>query len=854
MKINLELILILLSLAFFVNSEIICQEKGILRSNGELTKLNSNTEFRSANLNSNRENGYGSMVQNKFHKKLTLKNVDDTLSYFDHNPQSYIASIGFNSQDVMMTWFEAPADLTIKAIGLRAVLGDIAGDKISIKLVKLNWSKVQLNSFTQGKYLGYYPSAGDGFNNIGAFPNEATGEWIDETNGEYPVPLFAIEDFDLWSDLGSGFELIPEGISKDDHSYQWLETSIIENEPSVIKGDIFAVVVKHEGVNLDENRIGLWSMDAEETANRSFKYYENGRYAGDYQGWWATEYTFDLAVAIEIQSDRGPLISEVTNLKTVFSEEPRKVSAKIIDDNHDGGISGVEKALLVYNVNNGDSQILEMIKEQNDTYSTEIPGQYLGDKIEYYIEAIDVNGNKSKTKEYLYELFRPSGKRSLIVVNGYSIRSRMMLFLEAIYFSDIDNHDLWYFGDVTEELLNNYLSVFEIQMNEGSPYMDNREAYSKWTSNTSGNLLICGQDALGYLHNNQNQTFKPGDFEYDVLGIQKSYNNVAGESEFDELQPTVLHAQAGSFFGDDIFSVIQTMSPNTLVYKPYGLLGDLNVRNRLDQFEPRIDIDNEVFMTAESKDGIERAVGFSFGSSPVSDMVTIMTFDPSALFQGGNSGSWVAIDQSNPIYLVEFWYNWADIFEPIVNILSPNGGENLTAGQQHKIQWNVGEWNGGEVKIELFKEPNKPGEVIALNASGGSYLWTVPNITSSQCKIKVTSTFLSSSNDISSEFFTITSTTEVNDQNLPKEYALFQNYPNPFNPTTNIKYSVPSNAYVSLKVYDILGREVATLVNEQKPAGNYEVNFNASSLSSGVYFYKIQSGSFAQVRKMLLLK
>jgi len=98
---------------------------------------------------------------------------------------------------------------------------------------------------------------------------------------------------------------------------------------------------------------------------------------------------------------------------------------------------------------------------------------------------------------------------------------------------------------------------------------------------------------------------------------------------------------------------------------------------------------------------------------------------------------------------------------------------------------------------------------------------------------------------------------------LPNKFILEQNYPNPFNPTTTIKYSVPVierrhasslQTNVTLKIYDILGREVATLVNEQKPAGNYEVNFNASSLSSGVYFYKIQSGSFTQVRKMLLLK
>ncbi|MEJ2616292.1 MAG: T9SS type A sorting domain-containing protein, partial [Ignavibacteriaceae bacterium] len=92
------------------------------------------------------------------------------------------------------------------------------------------------------------------------------------------------------------------------------------------------------------------------------------------------------------------------------------------------------------------------------------------------------------------------------------------------------------------------------------------------------------------------------------------------------------------------------------------------------------------------------------------------------------------------------------------------------------------------------------------------------------------------------------------DLGLPTEFELSQNYPNPFNPTTTIKYSIPKTSYVTLKVYDILGKEVATLLNKDKSAGNYQVKFNASNLPSGVYFYRIKAGSFNQVRKMLLIK
>ncbi|VAX27407.1 hypothetical protein MNBD_IGNAVI01-69 [hydrothermal vent metagenome] len=88
----------------------------------------------------------------------------------------------------------------------------------------------------------------------------------------------------------------------------------------------------------------------------------------------------------------------------------------------------------------------------------------------------------------------------------------------------------------------------------------------------------------------------------------------------------------------------------------------------------------------------------------------------------------------------------------------------------------------------------------------------------------------------------------------PKVFALSQNYPNPFNPTTIIQYSIPTNNFVTLKVYDVLGREVKTLVSKEQSAGVYNVEFNASSLTSGVYFYRIEAGSFVSVRKLMLLK
>ncbi|NUM60843.1 MAG: T9SS type A sorting domain-containing protein, partial [Ignavibacteriaceae bacterium] len=100
------------------------------------------------------------------------------------------------------------------------------------------------------------------------------------------------------------------------------------------------------------------------------------------------------------------------------------------------------------------------------------------------------------------------------------------------------------------------------------------------------------------------------------------------------------------------------------------------------------------------------------------------------------------------------------------------------------------------------------------------------------------------------------------DLSTPLKYLLEQNYPNPFNPTTTISYSIKTSGQVQLKVYDMLGTEVASLVNENQEAGNYSVTFNAaelprrsgSALTSGIYFYTLTSGNFMETKKLILLK
>ncbi|MCW8806341.1 MAG: agmatine deiminase family protein, partial [Ignavibacteriaceae bacterium] len=111
-------------------------------------------------------------------------------------------------------------------------------------------------------------------------------------------------------------------------------------------------------------------------------------------------------------------------------------------------------------------------------------------------------------------------------------------------------------------------------------------------------------------------------------------------------------------------------------------------------------------------------------------------------------------------------------------------------------------------------------------------------------------------------FLVKNSVTDLAETIQPEEFYLFQNYPNPFNPSTKIRFDIPNviademkqSQFISLKVYDMLGNEVATLLNEEKTSGKYEVTFDATGLTSGVYFYKLEAGSIVQLKKMILLK
>ncbi len=151
--------------------------------------------------------------------------------------------------------------------------------------------------------------------------------------------------------------------------------------------------------------------------------------------------------------------------------------------------------------------------------------------------------------------------------------------------------------------------------------------------------------------------------------------------------------------------------------------------------------------------------------------------------------------------------------------------------------------------FEIYRDNKKVAQVKGAGTSTeeNTYTYTDNNVNSGYYQYKLFQVDFDGTRKLAGKI-------EVNVNSTPSNYSLLQNYPNPFNPTTTIKYSIPNENIVTLKVYDVMGREVKTLVNSKEQAGLHQINFDAGNLASGVYYYRITAGNFTSVKKLILMK
>jgi probable HAF family extracellular repeat protein len=196
-------------------------------------------------------------------------------------------------------------------------------------------------------------------------------------------------------------------------------------------------------------------------------------------------------------------------------------------------------------------------------------------------------------------------------------------------------------------------------------------------------------------------------------------------------------------------------------------------------------------------------------------------------------------------------FRWTQIGGFEFNIAGNFSQGNAVSGDGSLI---VGDNAGGAFRFSTAGGLEELNQVYASLLTSGSDLYTALDISSdSQYIVGYGLNGITGQDE--GYLLAVSGTSSVDEsQSNPGNFVLYQNYPNPFNPSTTIKFQVPNSSFVNLKVFDILGNEVTTLVNEEKATGNYEVNFEAKVLSSGIYFYKLQAGSFVETKKMIMIR
>jgi len=758
------------------------QNTMLLKPNGETIKLKKANDLKEAIKVTKITNFKGVQAKSVF----TPMDIDaagklDTVNYRELGG-TWNVNFGFTGQDIMFTYYQATADMTIKGIGYTCSDDEgSANANVALRIIKLNWTIDQLKGFDAATYMGFYPSDGDGYNNADAFGEEATGNWGDSTGGAYPLPPWTDNadpgantwDYDLWSDGGFAWPTKAVASTFDAPVYNWLmlnDTGL--GEVDVKSGEVFAVVALHDGSTLDGDRIGFWSDNT--IGVPCWKYYENGRMSPAQPGWWVRMYTWDFVVAVDITGDTPPEISNVTILPTTLSTDARTVEATITDDNPGGGDAGIASANLLYSVDGGDEVAVPMTAN-GDVFSADIPGQQPGAVVNYSIEATDVGGNYTKwARSVTYTIFQVEEPNALLVFNGFEATSG---YPQSYYFSagywpyggpDGESkystlawdHDSWAYGALTQDLVDNYNNIIEIAT--GGPTAINSDVIAAWLAgDATRNYMLAGDEWLGGVYGWAGPVDIPdGDFAKDVLGISKYIPDIDYAASGDQEKASVVNPLAGTLLGGELKTLHEQVSSDSgwtvpIVYDPTY---EISVSNWLDgaEFVDGVEVD----LTGIGIDGNTYNIA-GHRTLAAGNKVAFLAFDP------------LSLDSKDSTEAQYWWYGFTS-----------------EAPQVRALYWF------DAVVVGVDKEPNT----------------------------------------------------------LPEAYTLSQNYPNPFNPTTVISFTVPEKSDVTLKVYNLLGQEVATLVDGVKNVGKYDVNFNAGSLASGVYFYTIKAGQFTSTRKMMLIK
>jgi hypothetical protein len=689
---------------------------------------------------------------------------------------------GFYGQDVMVMWYECPADLYLLQVGFWCGFDTTLGGGImEVKVVNLNWTTDQINQYLPSNDvgpLGYYEAQGNP--NYGAAPfmddPDVTGGWVALPPYQDTIPPFST---DIWSDGGVGAPVtVIVQPAPQDPIYSWAEMSLLGDPPDLSAGTLFGIAVKNASPIEWQGYTGFGVRD--NYGVPLFKYYADGRNtpgpAGDY-GWWVRPVpSLAFAAIVEIYGNTPPDINTFTQIYSDVNTGPFTIEANITDENPGNPDSaGVASAMIQWSTDGGTTWNDAAMTGTEPDFTGQIPTQPGNTMVTYRISATDITNQVATTVPVDFYVFEPSGANTLVIFNGFDELTG--LAQDNYWPSNVSfEHDAWNYGAATDGLLENYDNVLEFWNENFGVYNDS--TIRIWIEGAGNrNYFLAGQEYLGAWNGYDDTSFVAGDFIYDILGIDSSFNDISyytplpAEVSVGDSLPTLLLPEAGTLFGQPLADLLASVTgADSLMFNPVAIYQTNDNVNWQDGFHALSDV--EVDMRVETR---------GIGSSWQTRHDPIVRILPTAAHRTLPAGNKIVFNAYDPVSLT-------------------------TANDDSYPYWY---WVGPDSANTVYQALKWFDIVLDANETGGA---------------------------------------------APIEFALEQNYPNPFNPATTIKFSIPEASEVTLKVYDVLGREVRTLVNELRNAGSHEVNFDASNLASGMYIYSIEAGEFISSKKMILLK
>jgi hypothetical protein len=670
---------------------------------------------------------------------LGTEGLIDTVYQTDFGWGTYVR-FNFYGRDVMIQWFKAPADMTLKSVGFSegyADAGDNVGNQVDVKVVTANWTEQEFIDATTTQapnHWGYFEAPGNGYNDAAPLMEDPDGNiystWhvVDSTQFTPPWGM------DLWSDAGIGAPITVDPLNApapEDKFYYWVDMSLLMNEPQLTAGQMFGIVVTNSSPTMDDNNVLLWACN-DAVPYGAFKYYANGRNnPGVDYGWWSRLYAWDMAWVADITGDLPPAIANVSEVLTTLSTAPQTVTADVTDENP-GGTPGVASVYVLYSTDGmatWDSTAMTVTTAPE--YTGDIPGQVPGTVIDWYVKATDNNGNVTTRGEgqYQYQIFLPSGAPTLVIFNGQADSG----YPSDYYFAPSTFsfwHDVWAYGAFTAELVNNYTTIIEIATNLSGAVI-NSDVIRTWIEASGDhNYLLAGDEWLGTQTGWTNTVYSAGSFQYDILGIAADYNDVNYAVTGDQNLPSRVVTVPGSALGDSLEwkRIQEGIELDSMQYDPYF---EIEVANWLDGVDVLGDVEVDLLGIGVAGDTFNIAIHRTL---PAGNKIAFFTYDPLSLNSAPSGDAtglyyWFGYHQTAP--QVQF-LRWAGFVLPnglggFADALP--GKFNLSQNYPNPfnpsttIEYSVA--TTGKVELAIYNvQGQKISTLVSGNKTAGSYKTT----------------------------------------------------------------------------------------------------------------------------------